>query len=124
MDDASPTRLFPSTGAEWKETPDGVRYQQVLMTPGDPTRPLLVLSELPPGYCEPPHTHESNYVEIVVEGELTVGKVALGKGDMRAMKGGAGYGPLTAGPAGCLRLTVFDRAEGSLLRPLGKAAAD
>jgi anti-sigma factor ChrR (cupin superfamily) len=123
MNQTSPTRLFPAVGAEWKETPDGVRYQQVLMTPGDPSRPLLVLSELPPGYVEPPHTHESDYVEIVVEGALYVGKVVLAKGDMRAMKGGAGYGPLTAGPDGCLRLTVFDRADGSMLRMLGKAAA-
>lgn len=123
MADVSPTRIFSSAAAEWKETTDGVRYQQVQMTPGDPTRPLLILSELPPGYCETPHTHESDYVEIIVDGELTVGKVALTKGDMRAMKGGAGYGPLTAGPTGCLRLTVFDRAEGSLLRPLGKVSA-
>ena len=123
MQDKSPTRIYPADSAEWKESPDGVRYQQVYMAPGEIALPVLILSELPANYVEPPHTHDSNYVEVVIDGEITVGKVRMTKGDMRAMRGGAGYGPLTAGPRGCLRLTVFERADGSMLRPLGTTSA-
>jgi hypothetical protein len=45
------------------------------------------------------------------------------KGDIRAMQGGAGYGPLVAGPNGCLRLTIFENAAGSMMRVLGKDTA-
>ncbi|MEO5586097.1 MAG: hypothetical protein ABIQ81_00220 [Novosphingobium sp.] len=121
MQETSPTRHFPSLDGDWKETPDGVRYQQIHMTPGDTSRPMLVLSDLPANYIEPAHTHDSNYVEIVIDGDITVGKVRMIKGDMRAMRGGAGYGPLTAGSGGCLRLTIFDRADGSMSRPVGAA---
>ena len=56
--------------------------------------------------------------EVVLEGELTVGKIRLVKGDVRVMKGGVGYGPLTSGPEGCRVLTIFDRTDGSALRYL------
>ena len=122
MERIAGTRYFLTKDAEWKETPDGVRYQQVMMTPGDPGRPMLVLSDLPAGFREPPHTHDSSYVEIVIEGAITVGKTRMEKGDIRAITGGTGYGPLVTGPEGCLRLTIFDRADGSLTRLLGREA--
>ena len=118
------TRHFPASDREWKETPDGVRYTQFSTEPGDPSRPLVVLSDLPANYREPPHTHDSNYIEIVVDGDIRVGKTDMHKGDVRAMKAGVGYGPLVAGDNGCLRLTIFERADGSMLRPLGKEASD
>jgi hypothetical protein len=47
----------------------------------------------------------------------------MSKGDVRATKGGTGYGPLVAGPSGCVRLTIFEQAAGSLMRVLGKDRA-
>lgn len=120
---AQPTRHLPAKDRDWQETPDGVRYTQVATTPGDPTSPLVVLSQLPPNYIEPAHTHEANYVEVILEGDIRIGKVNMGKGDMRAMQAGAGYGPLTAGLEGCLRLTIFESAAGSVMRVLGKDAS-
>jgi len=107
----------------WNEALDGLVYVKFSTQPGDPGRPLTVLSEYPPNHRVAPHTHGCDYTEIVVEGALRVGKVELGKGDVRIMKAGTGYGPLVSGPDGCKVLTIFDRADGSPPRWLGKEAA-
>lgn len=115
-------RHLLSDEREWKVDPDGIRYVTFSTQPGDPATPLTVLSEIPANFREPPHTHGCNYTEIIVGGELRVGKVDLGKGDVRVMQAGVGYGPLVAGPDGCTRLTIFDRADGSPMILLGKEA--
>lgn len=119
------SRYFRVSDREWKDAADGVRYAQFSTAPDDPERPLVVLSHLPPGHVEPPHTHGCNYLEIVIEGTLTVGKAdPMGSGDVRATQAGVGYGPLTAGPDGCLRLTIFEKAGGSMMRRLGALAGE
>lgn len=118
------SRYFRVSEREWKDTPEGVRYAQFSTEPGNPDRPLVVLSELPPNHIEPPHTHDCNYIEIVVSGALRVGKAEfMSAGDVRTTKAGVGYGPLVAGPDGCLRLTIFEQAGGSMVRLLGAARA-
>lgn len=112
---------FFASDREWTHAPDGLRFALFSTSDGDPEQPLSVLSEYPPYHCVPPHTHASDYLEIVIAGELTVGKVQFSTGDVRVMKGGGGYGPLTAGPAGCQVLTVFDRAGGSAPKSLGSS---
>lgn len=122
MPTVPPTRLYSADDRQWEESPDGVRYLRVATTPGDPNRPLIILSQLPPDYVEPAHTHDASYVEVVLDGTIRVGKHDMAKGDMRAMQGGAGYGPLVAGPEGCLRLTIFESAIGSVMHVLGRDA--
>ena len=116
-------RYIRSDEQEWSEAPEGLSYVVFSTQRGDPGRPLTALSKYPPNHRVAPHTHGCDYIEIVLEGELRVGKVALSKGDVRIMKAGAGYGPLVSGPAGCKVLTIFDRADGSQIRWLGKEAA-
>jgi hypothetical protein len=109
---------------EWKDAPGGVKYVQFSTQPGNADVPLVVLSKLPPHHVEPPHTHDCNYIEIVMDGTLTVGKAdAMRSGDVRSTSAGVGYGPLVAGEDGCVRLTIFERAGGSMMRLLGKAAS-
>ncbi|HEY0958054.1 MAG TPA: hypothetical protein VGE05_02140 [Novosphingobium sp.] len=122
MSKGSPSRYHLAADREWRETPDGVRYARFSSRAGDPGRPLVVLSELPPGHVEPPHTHESDYIEIILEGTLHIGKTDMGRGDARSTQAGTGYGPLVAGPEGCVRLTIFETAAGSAMRLLGKGA--
>lgn len=109
---------------EWKEAPGGVTYTQFSTEPGNPDRPLIILSRLPANHTEPPHTHECDYIEIIIDGSLTVGKTApMRVGDVRTTPAGTGYGPLVAGEEGCLRLTIFEKAGGSMMRLLGSAAS-
>ena len=123
MDKVPGFRYLLSGDREWKTDPDGIRYVTFSTTPGDPASPLTVLSEIPANFREPPHKHGCNYTEIIIDGEMRVGKVDLSKGDVRVMQAGVGYGPLIAGPKGCTRLTIFDRADGSPMILLGKEAA-
>ena len=109
---------------QWKDAPGGVRYAQFSTEPGNADRPLVVLSKLPPNHVEPPHTHGCDYIEIVINGTLTVGKAPpMQAGDVRSTPAGVGYGPLTAGEEGCVRLTIFEKAGGSMMRLLGDAAS-
>lgn len=117
------SRTFYGDDQDWKTLPDGVKYAQFSSEEGNPDRPLIVLSQLPPGYVEQPHTHDCDYVEVVMKGSITVGKaMPMVAGDVRTTKAGVGYGPLIAGPEGCTRMTIFDTARGSVLRPLGSRA--
>ena len=82
-----------------------------------------------PGFelCSPalPRTHDTNYFEYIIEGQQTVGKKRFGKGDVRLVHGGTGYGPIAVGSEGCTVLIVF--ADGSRaiteLLPRNKTAA-
>jgi len=115
-------QYFFEKDRDWRQAAEGVRYTAFMTDTQDRSRPLNVLSEYPPNHRVEPHTHDSDYTEVVLEGELTVGKMQLVKGDVRVMKGGVGYGPLVSGPHGCRVLTIFDRASGSLTHWLGGAA--
>jgi hypothetical protein len=112
-------QYFFAKDRQWSETPDGMRYAKFTTVAGDPTRPLNVITEYPPNHRVEPHTHDCHYTEVILEGELTVGKIHLVKGDVRVMQAGVGYGPLLSGACGCRVLTIFDRADGSQTRSVG-----
>ena len=99
----------------------GIDYVRFLMDEADNSSPLLVLSRFQPGEVVEPHTHASNYLEYVIEGEQTVGKTTFRKGDIRIVAGGTGYGPITVGPEGCVALIVFQNASGAMMQPKGLA---
>lgn len=107
---------------EWGEgTSPGIRYARFLMDEGDADSPLIILTNFDAGETVEPHTHAANYMEYVIEGEQTVGKTLFRKGDIRIVKGGTGYGPITIGPEGCTVLIVFQQAIGALMQPKGLA---
>jgi hypothetical protein len=111
-------QYFLAKNREWSETPDGMRYAKFTTDASDPSRPLNVITEYPHNHRVEPHTHDCHYTEVILEGDLTVGKIHLVTGDVRVMKAGVGYGPLVSGPNGCRVLTIFDRADGSRTRLL------
>lgn len=100
---------------------DGIQYARLLMDEDDKSSPLVILSKFQAGEVVEPHTHGTNYFEYVLEGQQTVGKVTFGKGDMRLVKAGTGYGPIMIGAEGCTVLIVFQEASGSMAQPKGRA---
>ncbi len=101
----------------------GIRYARYPMDERDTSAPLVVLTKFAPGEVVTPHTHGTNYFEYVVKGEQTVGKTRFGPGDIRFAKAGTGYGPITAGPRGCMVVIVFQNASGANTIPIGMAKA-
>lgn len=113
--------IFARDIAWGRGTSDGIRYARFLMDEYDASSPLIILSKFDPGEVVEPHSHGANYFEYVIEGRQTVGKVTFGPGDMRIVKGGTGYGPITIGPEGCTVLMVFQEAAGAVMQPRGRA---
>ena len=90
------------------ELPNGERLSILVVGDSqDPLAPRIVRSVLPPGTRIEVHTHDSDYVEIILEGAERVGRTWYRKGDIRRVKAGCVYGPLVAGPEGVLKLIVF-----------------
>jgi quercetin dioxygenase-like cupin family protein len=88
--------------------PDGIRNSKVTLgEDGDPTAPVVLMVYYPPGNRVAPHTHEADYMEIVLDGTQQVGKHIYKVGDVRVVRGGTPYGPLIAGPEGVRVLIVF-----------------
>lgn len=113
--------IFARDIAWGRGSSDGIQYARFLMDEDDTSSPLIILSKFEGGEVVEPHTHDTNYFEYVIEGQQTVGKVTFGPGDIRLVKGGTGYGPITIGPDGCTVLIVFQEATGSMTRPKGSA---
>ena len=58
------------------------------------------ISEMPPGFCVPPHTHDINEVMVILNGNVEVTNgVVLNAGDVAVIPAGHQYG-FTAGEQG------------------------
>jgi anti-sigma factor ChrR (cupin superfamily) len=108
-----------SADVEWREGSDpGIRYARFPLDAANPSSPTVILSKFEPGTRVHAHTHDSNYFEFIIEGEQTVGKQIFGRGDVRLVHGGTGYGPITVGPNGCTVLIVFEDGSRSMTETL------
>ena len=108
-----------AANVEWRPgSDDGIQYARFCMDETNPSSPTIILSKFEPGARVPAHSHDSNYFEYIIEGQQAVGKQTFGKGDIRIVKGGAGYGPIVVGPNGCTVLIVFEDGSRSMLEPL------
>jgi quercetin dioxygenase-like cupin family protein len=79
----------------------------VIGDPDDETAPLVMRGVFPPGHVVAPHSHPCDYTEIILEGTQQVGRTWLKAGDIRIVKAGTVYGPLTAGPEGATVMVIF-----------------
>lgn len=112
-------RDIPAADIEWRDgSGEGIRYARFPLNEANPHGPNVILTTFGPGAEVPPHTHDCNYFEYIIEGEQTVGKVSFGKGDVRVVTGGTGYGPIKVGPAGCTVLIVFEDGSQSMMQTL------
>lgn len=73
----------------------------------DPDSPIVFLAEFPPGFRVEPHSHEADYLEIILKGSIEVTRRVHSAGDIRSVRAGTAYGPLIAGPEGCTFLVIF-----------------
>ena len=103
---------------EWRPGSDGVTYARFPLDTANPVSPVVILSKFDPGATVAPHTHGSNYFEYILEGAQTVGKVTFNAGDVRVVKGGTGYGPITVGAQGCTVLIVFEDGSRAMTETL------
>jgi len=116
--------IFASDIAWSEGTSPGISYARFPLDAKDPEAPMVILSRFAPGETVEPHTHGTNYFEYIVEGEQTVGKTVFGKGDVRLVSGGTGYGPIVVGKEGCTVLIVFQEAARSMMIAKGAAGAE
>jgi anti-sigma factor ChrR (cupin superfamily) len=119
-------RFTYAADIEWRPGgDDGIHYARFPMDDANPSAPTIILAKFDPGVRVQAHTHDSNYFEYIIEGEQAVGKQTFRKGDIRLVKGGAGYGPIVVGPDGCTVLIVFEDGSRSMTQtlPRNKATA-
>ena len=110
---------IPADEVQWRRgTGEGIRYARFPLDESNPHAPNVILTVFDPGAEVQPHTHACNYFEYIIEGEQTVGKSTFGKGDVRVVKGGTGYGPIKVGPQGCTVLIVFEDGSRSMMELL------
>ena len=60
-----------------------------------------------PGSEVPPHFHNVDYCSVVVEGSIEVTRRVYEPGSMRFVRANTAYGPLKAGPEGCVVIDFF-----------------
>ena len=75
--------------------------------PDDPTATLVSRIVFPPGVRIAPHSHQTDYAEIILEGAQKVSGVWHKPGDVRIVRKGVAYGPLIAGSEGATVLVIF-----------------
>ena len=110
-----------ATDIEWRNgSRDGIKYARFEVNPDKKDAPSVVMTKFQPDVVVAPHTHGCNYLEYILEGELTLGKVTYRQGDVRMVKGGVGYGPLTMGKDGCTVLIVFEDGSRSSQQVLSR----
>jgi len=113
------------TDGYWDQAPDRLRWAMVganameqglalhvLGEEDDPSAAVIEVLRLPPNYVLSRHHHSSHRFEMVVQGSVTVGDTTFRSGDIFITKPGEEYGPLTAGPEGCLSLEIFSDSDG------------
>jgi hypothetical protein len=74
---------------------------------GDESNPIILRGSFPPDVVVQPHSHNTDYTEIILSGSQQVTRKWHYPGDVRVVKAGTLYGPLVAGPEGVEILIVF-----------------
>jgi hypothetical protein len=60
----------------------------------------------------PPHSHDSDYIQLVFRGSVRIGRRTYEAGDIRIQQAGSVYGPEHVGPEGVVQFTVFATPTG------------
>jgi hypothetical protein len=91
------------------ELPNGAKATKFAISsdPDDPDAPVVFRVEFPPNCVVAPHTHDTDYCEIILEGRQQVTRRWHEAGDIRIVQAHTAYGPLVAGEEGCTVLAIF-----------------
>jgi hypothetical protein len=95
------------------ELPNGAKATRFVIAADqdDKAAPVVFRVDFPPNCHVAPHTHDTDYCEIILSGSQQVTRKWHHAGDVRIVQAGTAYGPLVAGPEGCSVLAIF--ASGS-----------
>jgi hypothetical protein len=91
----------------------------VLGDEDDDSAPRIGRYRFPPNLRVSPHTHEADYVEIILEGSQQVAGRWYYPGDIRIVKAGTVYGPLISGNDGVTALIMFRHKQSGPIPPRG-----
>jgi len=95
-------------GTRFVEYANGIKSSQFKIGDDDDEQaPVVLIGTWPPGATVGPHSHVSDYAEIIIAGSQQVTRRWHHAGDVRIVKGGTTYGPLVAGPEGVTVLIIF-----------------
>jgi hypothetical protein len=67
-----------------------------------------------PGYVNNPHSHDTDYCSIVIEGSVEIARRIFGRGSIRFVKAETTYGPITVGPEGATVIEFFPGPPGGV----------
>jgi hypothetical protein len=94
--------------ADFTETGFGLSQKRIVLgEEGDPTRPILLLTHFPPNAVLPRHYHGDVFADAVVQGASNIEGEWHEAGTVRWFPKQAMYGPITAGPEGCILLEFY-----------------
>lgn len=65
-----------------------------------------------PNYFNPPHSHDTDYCSIVIEGSIEIARKTFERGSIRFVKAETMYGPIVAGPDGATVIEFFPGPPG------------
>jgi len=85
--------------------------------PGGDDTPLVLITSYPPDFQVGAHKHSSEYVEIILEGSMKIGREWFSRGDIRQVPAGKAYGPLISGPQGCTAAVVYRSNSSTPIAP-------
>jgi hypothetical protein len=70
-----------------------------------------------PNYLNPPHSHDTDYCSLVIEGSIEIARKTFGRGSIRFVKAETTYGPIIAGPDGATVIEFFPGPSGGTSGP-------
>jgi hypothetical protein len=79
---------------------------------GDPNVPLVLVTHFPPNGVLPRHYHADVFVDAVVQGTSIIDGEECHAGTLRWFPAKATYGPVIAGPEGCVFLEFYTSEAG------------
>jgi hypothetical protein len=94
--------------SDFPEVAFGLKQKRIVLgAEGDPTRPLLLITHFPPHALLPRHFHGDVFVDAVVQGSSKIDGEWFPAGTVRWFPAQAMYGPVEAGPDGCILLEFY-----------------
>lgn len=98
---------------EWSTSASGTRSAMLdFGDVDDEDRPMVVVVAYPPNCRVAPHHHETDYLSLMVQGDMFVTGRRHEVGSMRFVGHGTGYGPLEIGEDGCTVIDIFLHRSG------------
>jgi hypothetical protein len=94
--------------SDFFEVPFGLKQKRIVLgDEGDESRPILYLTHFPPHAVLPRHYHGDVFVDAVVQGSSKIDGEWFEAGTVRYFPSKAMYGPIEAGPDGCILLEFY-----------------